>query len=351
MAGAALVAVVCLVSAGTWLARTAGAFPAGDTTAPTTAVTFPVAGSTYRTSTWSSGCPTPGACGTASDRSGVQSVGVRLQQQASGKYWNGSSFVGTATWLSVGGTTSWGAAIPAPTVEGAYVLSVRATDNAWNTTRIGSETTVTFSIRNTPPPAPSITQVPGDPTTSTTATFAYADALPGATFRCALDSASLTACPSTGITYNGLSLTPHVFRIAAIDAAGNASAESSYSWSVVTAAFTIAGNPNGPLSPGRMVPINLRLGNPYGFAIKVTSISITIRSSSAPGCLAADNFTVSRPFVGPVTVPANTTMTLADLNVSPRDWPSLLLIDRPTVDQGACKGASVVLAYAGFATQ
>ena len=63
-----------------------------DTTAPTITLKFPVNNGLYRAATWSSGCPTTGLCGTASDATSVQSVAVAIRQLSSGNYWNGSAF-------------------------------------------------------------------------------------------------------------------------------------------------------------------------------------------------------------------------------------------------------------------
>jgi large repetitive protein len=64
-------------------------------------------------------------------------------------------------------------------------------------------------------PAPTITSGPSGPTSSTSATFKYTDSEKGVTFQCALDGAPLAPCPSTGMTYSGLSETSHTFRVAA----------------------------------------------------------------------------------------------------------------------------------------
>jgi hypothetical protein len=67
--------------------------------------------------------------GTASDSgSGVAAVAITLQRASDGQYYNGSSWEGTARWITTSGTTNW--SLPfAPTVETTYSVTSRATDN------------------------------------------------------------------------------------------------------------------------------------------------------------------------------------------------------------------------------
>ena len=51
----------------------------------------------------------------------------------------------------------------------------------------------------------------------------------------------------------------------------------------------------------------------------------------------------------PLTVPASSTRSLAQLGVQPAFWPQVSIINRPT-DQDGCQGATVTLAYSGSAT-
>jgi hypothetical protein len=68
-------------------------------------------------------------------------------------------------------------------------------------------------------------------TASTSATFAFTDGDSTATFRCRLDSGSFTSCTSP-TTYQQLAEGTHTFRVKAVDAAGNESTVSSYSWTI-----------------------------------------------------------------------------------------------------------------------
>ena len=110
-----------------------------DTVAPTAVITFPVHGGAYSEASWDAGCSSiPGdACGTASDpapASGVNKVEFSIQQVATGKFWNGTSF-SSATEVSTNvGTTTWSNAFPFsnfPTT-GQYTMHANATDAAGN---------------------------------------------------------------------------------------------------------------------------------------------------------------------------------------------------------------------------
>ena len=63
--------------------------------------------------------------------------------------------------------------------------------------------------------APTVTSGPTTGTSSTTATLTYADTAAGATFTCALDTTTYTSCAATGITYTGLAVGKHSFKVKA----------------------------------------------------------------------------------------------------------------------------------------
>ncbi|MGO9855019.1 MAG: beta strand repeat-containing protein [Acidimicrobiales bacterium] len=88
-------------------------------------------------------------------------------------------------------------------------------------------------------PTPTINSKPANPTNSTSATFTYSDSQAGDSFKCALDGASYSTCPSAGITYSGLSNATHTFGVEASLGSGPASSAASYSWLVHTTAPTI----------------------------------------------------------------------------------------------------------------
>jgi hypothetical protein len=119
--------------------------------------------------------------------------------------------------------------------------------------------------------------------------------------------------------------------------------------------FVIAGNVDGPLQLGELRPIDLQITNPNASPLVVNSLTASVGSISAPlatpslPCTLSD-FSV-QAFSGslPLTVPASSTRTLAELGVPAAQWPQISIIDLPT-NQDGCRTASVTLAYAGTAT-
>jgi hypothetical protein len=110
-------------------------------------------------------------------------------------------------------------------------------------------------------------------------------------------------------------------------------------------AFTLTGTLDRQLAPGVTGYLDLALANPNNQTMRVTALSVTITGIGAPGCGPA-NFTTAPFSGGPVSVPANTTRTLSQLNVPKSEWPSVTMVDLPS-NQDACKGTSLSLAYTG----
>jgi hypothetical protein len=90
-----------------------------------------------------------------------------------------------------------------------------------------------WTVDATPPPVPTITSVPSDPS-GPDVSFGFEDAEAGVGFTCALDGASPTACSSPQ-AYTGLAEGAHTFEVRAVDQAGNASASAGFSWTVTSA--------------------------------------------------------------------------------------------------------------------
>ena len=137
-----------------------------DNTAPTSAVTFPVASGSYNNTSWAAGC-TAKLCGTASDTgSGVAQVQVSIQSNTgttSGKYWNGTAFASGTEVKSpaslAGGT--WTLAFPStnfPADGSTYTVRAYATDTAGNTQ---TTPTTTFTIDATAPTITGLTLAGG----------------------------------------------------------------------------------------------------------------------------------------------------------------------------------------------
>jgi hypothetical protein len=111
---------------------------------------------------------------------------------------------------------------------GAHTFAVEARDAAG---RVSTATTYGWTIDTTPPPAPTLTSFPPNPSNTSSATFAFSDAEAGVTFSCDLDGAAAATCTSP-TTYSALAPGAHTFGVKAQDAAGNIGARTAYAWSV-----------------------------------------------------------------------------------------------------------------------
>jgi hypothetical protein len=127
--------------------------------------------------------------------------------------------------------------------DGPHSFAVRSVDAAGN-----QSTPATFSwVLDTLPPDTNITGKPTDPSNSSSATFTFTNtgteppialnrpsAPADVTFECSLDAAAFASCVS-GINYTGLTDGSHIFKVRAIDAAGNVDATpAQYTWIVDT---------------------------------------------------------------------------------------------------------------------
>jgi len=231
--------------------------------------------------------------------------------------------------------------------DGTHLLSVKARDAAGN---VGAASAYRWRIDTVAPPKPTLTQTPTNPSASASATFAFSDSEVGVGFECALDGGTYATCASPK-SYSGLSDGSHAFAVRARDAAGNRSAATTYTWSVQTATtgqpFTISGGYGGLLYPGKTADLALRVTNPNGQPILVTSLTVTIQpGSSQAGCDGQRNLQIAASNVSdanPLTVPANGSVTLPSGTVSA---PSVTMLNLPT-NQDACKGALFSFAYSG----
>jgi Bacterial Ig domain len=114
--------------------------------------------------------------------------------------------------------------------QGSHTFSVVAQDDMGNQS---SATSFSWTIDLTPPPAPTITSQPANPTNQTSASFGFSDAEMGVNFLCQLDGSAFAACLSPA-TYSGLAQGSHTFAVAALDGLGNQSSATSYSWTIDT---------------------------------------------------------------------------------------------------------------------
>jgi len=231
--------------------------------------------------------------------------------------------------------------------DGVRTFTVRARDAAGN---VGAATSYSWIVDTVAPPKPQLTQQPPNPSASSSATFAFADREAGAAFECSLDGGAYAACTSPQ-TYDGLSNANHRFDVRALDAAGNRSGVTEATWRVAAGTsglpFTISGGYGGLLYPGRTGVLALRVANPNGVPIVVTSLTVAIQpGSSKAGCDGPSNLVVAQSNVSAtnaLSVPANGSVTLPSGAVSA---PSVTMRDLPT-NQDACKGAVFTFAYGG----
>jgi hypothetical protein len=323
-----------------------------DLTPPTIAIQRPAAGASYNAAGWNAACPTgPAACGTATDPSGVSDVTVSIEQNSSGRYWTGSGYTSHQElyWsATVSRSGSWFYRLPLPAPDGTYTLRVRATDGVGNRTPATSPATAAFTIDTIPPPAPTITYAPPNPSYSTGAAFAFADTEPGVTFSCQLDGGAWQSCRSPA-TFT-LAAGSHTFRVRAGDAAGNVSAATSYTWVIqVGTNFTISSSTVGPLYPGAPAKtVVVTLSNPNSVPIYVTALSAAVVTGSLPAGCPSSWFQLTQSNLSstqPVQIPSGGSVTLPAQGVSA---PALQMIDSHT-NQDACENAGFTLSFSGSA--
>jgi hypothetical protein len=122
--------------------------------------------------------------------------------------------------------------------------------------------------------------------------------------------------------------------------------------SVPARSFRISGDAVDVLAPGRSAPINVTFTNPHDNRLTVAHLRVRVRKVDAPNadrrhpCSTRDFAVrqVSARFS--VSVPADTSRSLARLGVRRASWPQVRMVSRP-VNQDGCKGASLTLAYVG----
>lgn len=116
-------------------------------------------------------------------------------------------------------------------------------------------------------------------------------------------------------------------------------------------AFSINGSVSQLFAPGVSRPVNLVLGNPHNFTIRVTAVTITVSpSTDKSGCSGTANLKVTKSLSVPVDVPKNATRSLQQLGVAQANWPVLTMPNLPT-NQDACKNALFSLSYTGQAVK
>lgn len=108
----------------------------------------------------------------------------------------------------------------------------------------------TSTVRDTTAPKTSIVSGPGEVTHDAAVTFGFISSKPGSTFQCALDGGAPTVC-SSPTTYPGVTAGAHLFKVTAIDPAGNPDPNPpSYSFTLVPLSSALALTGGGCSSGG-----------------------------------------------------------------------------------------------------
>jgi large repetitive protein len=142
--------------------------------------------------------------------------------------------------------------------DGRHIFRVKAT----STGGVGPETVYAWTI-DTTGPATALTEKPGDPTNSRSASFTFNASEP-ATFQCMLDGA-VAACSSPQ-TYGNLAEGRHTFVVRATDGLNNVGPDTTYLWTIETRApvLTITSGPPS-LGNNRSASVSFSADEPATF--------------------------------------------------------------------------------------
>ena len=250
--------------------------------------------------------------------------------------------------------------------QGGHDFSVRAVDAAGNP---GPASALRhWTVDTVAPPKPVLTLTPPDPSSTATSKFAWTDSEAGVTFQCSIENGPWTAC-TTPFTFEAAVNTSnngqHQFAVRAVDAAGNTSEPATYKWKVDKGSgqdYTISGTVSSLLYPTDAArPINIAFNNPNAGnggsgvnGIQVWNLTVTIVSIAGPHitprALRHRRFR-HHPVQGrlPLLHPAGHEHASLLRARDPRraTWPSIRLVNRPTVNQDGCKNVTVHLSYTG----
>jgi hypothetical protein len=114
--------------------------------------------------------------------------------------------------------------------------------------------------------------------------------------------------------------------------------------------FTISGDVSRPITPGKLVLLDLTLDNTNDLDLAIDQITVAVVGISAPNadadhpCTKADFEVRNLAVGGVVTLARNQTARLSELELPAKNWPAVGMINSP-VNQDGCKGASLTLGY------
>jgi arylsulfatase A-like enzyme len=118
--------------------------------------------------------------------------------------------------------------------QGSHTFSVFGVDEYNN---VSSAASRAFTVDSVPPPTPTFTQLPANPSGSTV-TFSFTDSEPGGSFTCSLDGAPAATCTSP-TTLTSLANGSHTYSVTSRDNAGNDSTPATYTWTVQATTMTV----------------------------------------------------------------------------------------------------------------
>jgi large repetitive protein len=147
--------------------------------------------------------------------------------------------------------------------QGPHTFAVRASDAAG----IGPPTLYSWAVDSVGPTA-AITQTPGNPTNSRSATFAFSASEAGS-FACELDGGGFGPCGSP-VTYQGMGDGVHTFTVRPADVLGNTGASASYSWRIdATAPETTLASAPAARTTTRSATFTFSASEPAAFQCKL----------------------------------------------------------------------------------
>src|SRR6478672_8622032 len=177
--------------------------------------------------------------------------------------------------------------------DGSHTFGVKAVDVLLSESDVAS---YTWSVDTAPPPVPTITTKPSNPSNDSSPAFQFTETEGGVSFRCKLDSGGFAACASPA-AYTGQADGSHTFTVEATDAAGN-TASTSYSWAIDTVVPTITLGTKPPSSSSDATPtfaFSANEATPGGFECKLdngTFAACTSPTTLGPTLDGSHTFTV-----------------------------------------------------------